>query len=602
MKKFKKKKFKNLLIPKFDKSIDDRSKKFKWQKIKKRPDIVILEGWCVGATHQKDSDLKKPLNSIEKKFDQKLIWRRKVNYYLKNQYKKIFKKIDKLVYLKAPNFSYIYKWRLLQEQKMKLTLKNKKTMSKQQVKEFIMYYERITKHMIKNFYKISDMTIFLDKYHRSKKLNFIKMIKKLLIVFIILLLPNKTFAQDLIKTLSDAFENNSKLNAERASYKASRQDVNISKGEFLPSVTLSGDLASQENSKRTDQTGTKLADTSSSPETQSILIEQKIFDGFGNYNSLKKSQLELRHAKFKLDKLEQEILLDAANAYYSLGYSFKNLEFNTLNFELFERQVESDRARLERGEISLTDFAQSESSLAGAQAKLITARNELVSGQKNFQKIIGSKAPDDIDLAFFPNLNIPSSLSTATSIAEQINPRLNLAKLDLEIAKKNLFIARGDLSPSAKVSYSLKKNQDLSSTVDERDQEEIKATITWPIFDGGKNLSSVKKAKFKLEEKQLNYDDIYSQVQIETANAWTAYSASKGILDATEAQLKAAEIANEGITLEYDTGNQRTTLEVIQSRTLLLESRTSYAKAQKGFCNSPVQFTSFYWRSLPRQY
>ncbi len=409
------------------------------------------------------------------------------------------------------------------------------------------------------------------------------MIKKLLIVFIILLLPNKTFAQDLIKTLSDAFENNSKLNAERASYKASRQDVNISKGEFLPSVTLSGDLASQENSKRTDQTGTKLADSSSSPETQSILIEQKIFDGFGNYNSLKKSQLELRHAKFKLDKLEQEILLDAANAYYSLGYSFKNLEFNTLNFELFERQVESDRARLERGEISLTDFAQSESSLAGAQAKLITARNELVSGQKNFQKIIGSKAPDDIDLAFFPNLNIPSSLSTATSIAEQINPRLNLAKLDLEIAKKNLFIARGDLSPSAKVSYSLKKNQDLSSTVDERDQEEIKATITWPIFDGGKNLSSVKKAKFKLEEKQLNYDDIYSQVQIETANAWTAYSASKGILDATEAQLKAAEIANEGITLEYDTGNQRTTLEVIQSRTLLLESRTSYAKAQKDF-------------------
>ena len=172
LKKFKKKKFKNLLIPKFDKSIDDRSKKFKWQKIKKRPDIVILEGWCVGATHQKESDLKKPLNSIEKKFDQKLIWRRKVNYYLKNQYKKIFKKIDKLVYLKAPNFSYIYKWRLLQEQKMKLTLKNKKTMSKQQVKEFIMYYERITKHMIKNFYKISDMAIFLDKYHRSKKIKF----------------------------------------------------------------------------------------------------------------------------------------------------------------------------------------------------------------------------------------------------------------------------------------------------------------------------------------------------------------------------------------------------------------------------------------------
>ena len=119
--------------------------------------------------------------------------------------------------------------------------------------------------------------------------------------------------------------------------------------------------------------------------------------------------------------------------------------------------------------------------------------------------------------------------------------------------------------------------------MDEREQEEIKATITWPIFKGGKNLSSVKKAKFKMEEKQLIFDDVLEQVQIDAANAWTTYSASKGILDATRAQLKAAEIANEGITLEYDAGNKRTTLEVIQSRTLLLDSRTSYAKAQKDF-------------------
>ena len=123
----------------------------------------------------------------------------------------------------------------------------------------------------------------------------------------------------------------------------------------------------------------------------------------------------------------------------------------------------------------------------------------------------------------------------------------------------------------------------MSSSVGERDQEEVKATVTWPIFKGGKNLSSVKKAKFKMEEKQLILNDISEQVQIDTANAWTTYSASKGILDATSAQLKAAEIANEGITLEYDTGNQRTTLEVIQSRTLLLEARTSYANAQKNF-------------------
>ena len=351
----------------------------------------------------------------------------------------------------------------------------------------------------------------------------------------------------------------------------------------MPSITLSGDKATQQDTKRKNLSGTSLKDTNATPETRSITVEQKIFDGFGNYNNLKKSKLQLEYARFELNRLEQEVLLSAAQAYYNLGYNFKNFDFNQSNVELFERQVESDRSRLERGEISLTDFAQSESSLAGARAKLITASNELISGKKNFKKIIGSNAPEEIDLGFFPKLKIPTSLKVATSISEQINPKLNLAKIDLEIAKKDLFVARGDLSPSASISYSLKQNEELSSTVDEREQEEVKATVTWPIFKGGKNLSSVKKAKFKLEEKQLIYKDILSQVQIDTANAWTSYNSSRGVLDATEVQLKAAEIANEGITLEYDTGNKRTTLEVIQSRTLLLEARTSYAKAQKDF-------------------
>ena len=407
--------------------------------------------------------------------------------------------------------------------------------------------------------------------------------KKFLILLIFYLFANQVYAQDLFKTLSDAFKKNSKLNAQRASLNASEQEVNISRGDFLPSVTLSGDKATQKDTDRKNLSGESLLDTHSTPETRSVLVEQKIFDGFSNYNNLKKSKLELEYAKFELNKLEQEILLSAAEAYYSLGYYFKNFEFNQLNVELFERQVESDKSRLERGEISLTDFAQSESSLAGARAKMITASNELISGKKNFQKIIGSNAPEEINLGFLPKLKIPTSLETATAIAEQINPRLNLAKIDLEVAKKNLFVARGELSPSASISYSLKKNEELSSTVDEREQEEVKATITWPIFKGGKNLSSVKKAKFKVEEKQLILKDVFSQVQIDTANAWTTYNSSRGILDATEAQLKAAEIANEGITLEYDTGNKRTILEVVQSRTLLLDARTSYAKAQKDF-------------------
>ena len=173
-KSLKKKVFKPVLIPKFDKSIDDRFKKSKWTRVKKAPQVIIFEGWCIGARHQKDRDLKKPLNFIEKKYDTNLKWRKKVNNQLKNNYKKLFNKMDKLVYLKAPSFNHIFQWRLQQEQKLKLTSKNKKTMSKSKVREFIMFYERITKHMMKDFSKISDLTIFLDKNHRSKKMKFYK--------------------------------------------------------------------------------------------------------------------------------------------------------------------------------------------------------------------------------------------------------------------------------------------------------------------------------------------------------------------------------------------------------------------------------------------
>ena len=170
IRKLKQKRFRTVLIPKFDKSKDDRYRKNKWQKIKIKPDIIIFEGWCVGTTHQNNNELKRPINLIEKKYDENLKWRKTVNNLIKKRYKNIFNKIDKLVFLKVPHFNYIMKWRWLQEQKMKLTTKSKKTMSKTEVKKFIMFYERLTKHMIKNYSKISDLTIFLDKKHRSKKM------------------------------------------------------------------------------------------------------------------------------------------------------------------------------------------------------------------------------------------------------------------------------------------------------------------------------------------------------------------------------------------------------------------------------------------------
>ena len=172
LKNLKSNKFKKFNIPKFDKSIDDRSSKSEWFKVKKKPNIVIFEGWCVGAIAQKNKDLNLSINKLEKQMDNKKIWRQKVNSELKNNYKKIFNLIDKLIFLKVPSFKYVFKWRLLQEKKLRISSKVNKTMTDKQVKNFVMYYERITKHMLKTLPKKSDITVSIDESHRLKSIKF----------------------------------------------------------------------------------------------------------------------------------------------------------------------------------------------------------------------------------------------------------------------------------------------------------------------------------------------------------------------------------------------------------------------------------------------
>ena len=166
----KKKKFKKTKLPKFDKSIDDRLKKKYWFNIKERPEIVILEGWCVGARPQSNSLIKKPVNILEKYEDENLIWRKHVNEKLKREYRKLFAMIDYYIFMKIPNFNMVFKWRLLQEKKLRKKLRyKKKIMSYSEIKRFIMFYQRITLQMIKDLSKSASIVMLLNKNHEIKK-------------------------------------------------------------------------------------------------------------------------------------------------------------------------------------------------------------------------------------------------------------------------------------------------------------------------------------------------------------------------------------------------------------------------------------------------
>jgi D-glycerate 3-kinase len=169
----KRKKFKKIKLPKFNKSIDDRSKKNYWHNINKRPEIIILEGWCVGAKPQIISSLRKPVNILERHEDKDLIWRKYANEKLKKEYKEVFAMIDYFIFMKVPNFKVVFKWRLLQESKLRKKLHyKKKIMTYSAIKRFIMFYQRITLQMMKDLSKSASIVLLLKKNHEIKRVLF----------------------------------------------------------------------------------------------------------------------------------------------------------------------------------------------------------------------------------------------------------------------------------------------------------------------------------------------------------------------------------------------------------------------------------------------
>ena len=408
--------------------------------------------------------------------------------------------------------------------------------------------------------------------------------KNFLIFILFIFFSGNVFSAPLSEALLQAYNENPVLNAERENIQVSLEEVKISKSQFLPSVTLSGSKSQENTEKQTDSSGANSAFTDVNPKTQSIDIEQKLFQGFAGTASLKKSKIGLTLAQAKLLKTEQEILYQAIEAYTGLIFAEEKLKINQDNVNLLERQVETDQARLERGQITLSDLSQSESSLAGAQAKFLQAQNETVTAKLNYEKIIGPIADtNSLDKESDLNFALPVSLNEAIEISKKENPNLIISRLEYEQSEKDIIIARSDLSPSASLSFNSSKSDDVSSTIGERDKEILKATISWPIFNGGKNYASLNKSKNLKNRKKLLLDNVLKSNDTNVASAWSNFQVSKSLLNSVTSQVKAAEIANEGITVEYESGLGRSTLDVIQSNSILLNAKISLADSERNY-------------------
>jgi outer membrane protein len=405
-----------------------------------------------------------------------------------------------------------------------------------------------------------------------------------LISSLLLLSVTSVAAATLSDALKTTFQNNLELQAERKNLEVQKEVLNISKSDFFPTLTLSGTKSFEDTNKLTNQDGTDASITNTNPMTSSIKLEQTLLDGSERGTKYEKSKLGLNLSEAQLIKKEQDVFMKAIEAYTGLILAYEKLNINEENVNLLQRQFEIDNARLSRAQITATDLAQSRSSLSGAQAGYIGAQNSIITSKLAYENIIGPiNSNEKLKKIYNSEVPLPSSLVDAKKISEQKSPDLIIAEIEYGQSELDVKIARSDLSPTAKLSLERSYTDDLSATYDEREKDILQATVSWPYQFGGKNKSNINKNLQVKGMKKLLLENAFRNNTQGVTAAWSTLESSKSLLRAVQSQVKAAEIANEGITFEYESGLNRSTFDVLQSRSNLINAKINLAEAERNY-------------------
>jgi TolC family type I secretion outer membrane protein len=404
-----------------------------------------------------------------------------------------------------------------------------------------------------------------------------KILKQFLVFNIVFfIIGGVASSEDLFQSLISTYINNKELNSQREKAKAVNEELIQSYAILKPSITGTFSQSDDLNEGQKNQSGSSIADSNLQTKKKAIKVEQKILQGIPNILA---SKTDVKISSNELKFVEQNVLLKAVTAYTSVLASKKRLDITRDNLDLADKQVELDKSRYERGAIKLSDLAQSESSLADAKAKFIRAENNLAVNEKDFENIIGF-LPKNIREIDKLDLNLPSNLSETLSLTSSNNPELLIAKLNFEKSKYLLKGAAEKFAPKASVSFEVSENEDVSSTISERDQSQFEAKVEFPLYSGGKNYSFYKEKKALFVSSELDYQDKQNEIKKDATNVWSEYLLKKSELDLAKAQLQAAEIAYEGIIQEYENGS-RDTLDVLNSRSLLLVARLNFTDIER---------------------
>jgi outer membrane protein len=395
----------------------------------------------------------------------------------------------------------------------------------------------------------------------------------------------QAWADTLESALVQAYQNNPTLNSQRAGVRATDESVPIALSGYRPRVTVNAFGGEQITSAITRSLPSGLPPTyftqNGNNATYGVgaTITQTIFNGFQTANRTRQAEAQVLSARETLRVAEQTVLLNAVTAYMNLLRDTAILDLQRRNVEVLQEQLRQTRDRFNVGEVTRTDVAQSESSLAAGRSQVLLAQSNVATDAAIYRQVIGT-VPGKLTAGTPVDRFSPQNLNAAVGLATATHPSVTSAQYNVDIAQQAVKVAEGALYPTLAVQGNYQKSLGTSLTTLDTSSASVLGQLTVPIYQGGAEYALVRQAKETLGQNRLNFDVARDQVRQFVAQSWGQLDAAKANIDATTAQVQASEIALNGVREEARVG-QRTTFDVLTAQQTLVNARVSLVSAQR---------------------
>ncbi len=416
--------------------------------------------------------------------------------------------------------------------------------------------------------------------------------KKLSILALALTVSTALSAQaDTLETaLAKAYEYNPALKAARAATSAIDENVAIAKSGYRPTLSIDGGYSDSKINTNRSEHGTAQRPIDGYERSLAATISQPIFSGFQTVNSVSSAKSSVKAAQASLMSTEQSLLLNAATAYLNVLRDEAIVRLQKNNEKLLKKELEETRERFKVGEVTTTDVSQAEASYASAQSQRISAEGDLEASKAIYKQIIGEEPKETTDPKEIEKM-FPKSIEEALEYAKTHNYDLNAAKHTLKAKKYDVKTSQGELLPSinAYASAGRLKSQDYTMDKNPTDNSvELGVNFSIPLYNAGSSRAKIRQSKYYRWQAQEDVLNTQDALHADITSYWEYLSANKAKIKSVKAQIKAYQVALNGVREEEALGN-RTVLDVLNQYQYLLDSEVEEVTTRHDYYVSGLQ-------------